>query len=94
MRPPASLQAIVGVNKYAQHGEGEAPREEEIRRIDNTAVLRRQRERLGVRARCAGRRACGRDGDAGQPRWSPRCAASRQEAAGESEQQREGRASP
>ncbi|KAL4428708.1 hypothetical protein ABPG77_009814 [Micractinium sp. CCAP 211/92] len=39
-------QVIVGVNKYMQHVEGDVPREEEVRKIDNTAVLRKQRERL------------------------------------------------
>ncbi|KAL4447610.1 hypothetical protein ABPG75_004829 [Micractinium tetrahymenae] len=39
-------QVIVGVNKYGQQGEGEAAREEEFRKIDNTAVLQKQRERL------------------------------------------------
>ena len=48
MRVPA-LQVIVGVNKYAQGDDnGGAPRELDVRRIDNTMVLQRQQERLAV----------------------------------------------
>ena len=51
-----ALQVIVGVNKYAQHdeegssggGDGSQAHELDVRKIDNTAVLRTQKERLQV----------------------------------------------
>lgn len=48
--PCCSLQVIVGVNKYAQHdAEGEGPQHDvDARKIDNTAVLHNQKERLKV----------------------------------------------
>lgn len=43
----SNKQVIVGVNKYAQGDDnGGAPRELDVRRIDNTMVLQRQQERL------------------------------------------------
>ena len=56
-----ALQVIVGVNKYAQHeeegdsggGDGSQDRELDVRKIDNTAVLRTQKERLQVRGATA-----------------------------------------
>ena len=52
-----ALQFIVGVNKYAQNeeeggsggGDGSQAHELDVRKIDNTAVLRTQKERLQVR---------------------------------------------
>jgi len=43
----------VGVNKYAQHdADSDVPRDVDVRKIDNTAVLQKQKERLKVSLEC------------------------------------------
>lgn len=71
--PTPRLQVIVGVNKYAQHDDPHhVSHDVDVRKIDNSAVLQRQMERLQVRCRAAAR-LHGRCG---------RCCCSRQHASG------------